>query len=75
MLRDDALTLAHDIASKSPDAIRAGKQLLNSASLVSLADGLRLEERLQLSLIGKPNQLEAVQANMEKRAPRFRDGE
>ena len=58
-------------AGKSPDAIRAGKRLLNSAGLVSLAEGLRLEETLQLSVIGKPNQLEAVQANMQKRPPRF----
>jgi len=70
---DDALTLAREIAAKSPDAIRAGKQLLNSAGLVSLAEGLSLEERLQLSLIGKPNQMEAVQANVQKRAPSFRD--
>jgi len=30
---------------------------------------------LQLSLVGKPNQMEAVQANMQKRAPQFRDPE
>ena len=69
----DALALAHEIAAKSPDAVRAGKRLLNQAGLVSLADGLRLEESLQLTLIGTPNQVEAVQANMEKRTPRFKD--
>ena len=73
--REDALALAREIAGKSPDAIRAGKRLLNSAALVSLAEGLRLEETLQLSVIGKPNQLEAVQANVQKRAPRFNDPE
>jgi enoyl-CoA hydratase/carnithine racemase len=73
--REDALALAHQIAAKSPDAIRAGKRLLNSAGVLSVADGLRLEETLQVSLIGKPNQLEAVQANMQKRAPQFRDPE
>jgi enoyl-CoA hydratase/carnithine racemase len=73
--REEAFALARDIAAKSPDAIRAGKRLLNEAGLLGLADGLRLEESLQLGLIGKPNQLEAVQANLEKRAPRFSDPE
>jgi enoyl-CoA hydratase/carnithine racemase len=73
--REDALALAREIASKSPDAVRAGKQLLNSAGLLGLAEGLRLEESLQLPLIGKPNQMEAVQANLEKRAARFKDPE
>jgi enoyl-CoA hydratase/carnithine racemase len=73
--REDALALAREIAGKSPDAIRAGKQLLNSANLVSTGDGLRMEESLQRSLIGRPNQIEAVQANMQKRAPQFSDAE
>jgi enoyl-CoA hydratase/carnithine racemase len=73
--REAALALAREIAGKSPDAIRAGKRLLNSAGTVSVADGLRLEEELQLSLIGRPNQVEAVQANLEKREPRFSDAD
>jgi enoyl-CoA hydratase/carnithine racemase len=71
--RAAALALAREIAAKSPNAVRAGKRLLNSAGVLSVAEGLQLEETLQLSLIGKPNQLEAVQANMQKRAPRFSD--
>lgn len=70
---EDAMALAREIAGKSPDAIRAGKRLLNESGLLTLADGLRLEEELQRSLMGSPNQAEAVQANFEKRAPRFRD--
>jgi enoyl-CoA hydratase/carnithine racemase len=70
---DDALAMAREIAGKSPDAIRAGKRLLNAAVALSPEDGLKLEETLQLSLIGSPNQLEAVQANMAKRAPEFAD--
>jgi enoyl-CoA hydratase/carnithine racemase len=73
--REAALELAREIASKSPDAIRAAKQLLNDAGLVSLAEGMALEERLQASLIGRPNQVESVRANLEKREPRFRDPE
>jgi len=69
----DAMALAREIAGKSPDAVRAAKKLLNTALLGSVADGLRLEAELQATLIGKPNQLEAVRANLEKREPRFRD--
>lgn len=72
---EDALALAQQIAGKSPHAIRAGKRLLNEAVMGSVASGLKLEESLQLGLIGSPNQLEAVQANMAKRTPEFRDVE
>ncbi len=70
---EEAMKLAREIASKSPDAIRAGKKLLNASRLVSVAEGLKLEAELQHSIIGQPNQVEAVMANMEKRDPKFRD--
>lgn len=70
---DDALALAREIAGKSPDAIRAGKRLLNQTGVVSTADGLLAEERAQIPLLGSNNQLEAVGANMAKRAPKFSD--
>ncbi|MFI5317449.1 MAG: enoyl-CoA hydratase-related protein, partial [Myxococcota bacterium] len=70
---DDALALAREIAGRSPDAVRAAKRLLQQTWQSSVADGLKLEEELQRSLIGKPNQLEAVRANFEKRAPKFAD--
>jgi enoyl-CoA hydratase/carnithine racemase len=73
--RDAALALAREIAQRSPSAIRAGKCLLNASVTASLDDGMRLEERLQRELIGSPNQLEAVQANLEQRPPRFTDPE
>jgi enoyl-CoA hydratase/carnithine racemase len=68
---DDALALAREIAGKSPDAVRAAKRLLQQAWQGSIEEGLRLEEELQRSLIGRPNQIEAVRANLEKRAPKF----
>jgi enoyl-CoA hydratase/carnithine racemase len=70
-----ALDVAQQIAAKSPDAIRAAKRLLNASVHGSLEDGLRLEERTQLSLLGRPNQLEAVYAGLEKRPARFSDPE
>jgi enoyl-CoA hydratase/carnithine racemase len=71
--RDVALAAARDIAGRSPHAIRSAKRLLNSAGLVSLEEGLALEEKLQRGVLGTPNQLEAVRANLEKRSPVFRD--
>ena len=68
-----AMGLAREIAAKSPDAVRAGKSLLNQAVRTTLEDGLKLEETLQKSLIGTPNQVESVQANMQKRPPAFKD--
>lgn len=73
--REAALEMAREIASKSPHAIRAAKKLLNEAGLTDVASGLELESKLQLSLIGRPNQVEAVKANLEKRLPRFEDPE
>jgi enoyl-CoA hydratase/carnithine racemase len=71
--RAEALALAREIAGKSPDAIRAAKRLLNEVSELSDAEGLVRETVEQLALIGGTNQVEAVKANLEKRAPAFRD--
>lgn len=68
---EEAMALARTIAEKSPDAIRAGKKLLEDAWHDNAANGLSLEEKLQLSLIGSTNQVEAVKANFEKRSPIF----
>jgi enoyl-CoA hydratase/carnithine racemase len=73
--REDAFALAREIAARSPDAVRAAKRLLDGAFQGSVAEGLRLEEEVQRSLLGRPNQVEAVRANLERRAPRFRDPE
>lgn len=68
-----ATTLAHEIASKSPDAIRLGKRLLEESWRADEATGLALEAKLQGHLIGSPNQQEAIRANFEKREPKFED--
>jgi enoyl-CoA hydratase/carnithine racemase len=73
--RDDAMALAREIAARSPDAVRAAKALWNQALEGSIEEGLRLEEKLQRTLMGRPNQLEAVKAGMAKREPEFRDPE
>ena len=73
--REEALAFAREVAGKNPDAIRAGKRLLNL-----MADGdqhaILVEESVeQTALIGSPNQVEAVRASLEKRAPNFVDGD
>lgn len=73
--RESALDMAREIAAKSPDAIRAAKKLFHESWVGTRAEGFKLEETLQRSLIGSPNQIEAVQANLEKRDARFRDVE
>lgn len=67
----EALRMAHEIAGKSPDAIRAGKRLLNASLAHSAAELLIAESVEQQALIGSPNQVEAVKANIERRAPQF----
>ena len=72
----EAMALAEEIAGKSPHAIRAAKQLLERAYLIDDdAEGLELEEDLQRGLVGTPNQIEAVQSNMQKRPAVFADPE
>lgn len=69
----EAKALADTIATKNPHAIRAAKALFERAPALGVAEGLALETELQLPLLGSKNQLEAVQANMQKRAPVFDD--
>ena len=66
-----ALALAETIAGQSPDAVRGVKRLFNEAWTCSAAEALRLEEQLQISIIGRPNQMEAVRAGMAGETPRF----
>jgi enoyl-CoA hydratase/carnithine racemase len=68
-----ALQAAREIAAKSPDAIRAAKRLLNAAPVSDVAAGLIAESVEQQALIGSPNQLQAVMANLGKREPGFAD--
>jgi enoyl-CoA hydratase/carnithine racemase len=71
--RAEALAVAHEIAGKNPHAIRGSKRLLNAAGVIDPASGLMQESVEQIALIGSPNQVEAVKANLEKRAPAFTD--
>jgi enoyl-CoA hydratase/carnithine racemase len=70
---DDALALAREIAGKSPHAIRGIKRLLNAAPGRSFAEQFADERSTIGSLIGSPNQAEAVKAYFEKRPADFTD--
>jgi len=70
---EEALALAKEIATKSPDAIRTAKRLLDGATGVDLTTGLRREAEAQKAVLATPNQMEAVMAHMQKREPSFRD--
>lgn len=71
--RADALKLAAEIAGKNPDAVRAGKRLFNLVADADQKTILLHESKEQGALIGSPNQVEAVMANMQKRAANYSD--
>ena len=71
--RGEALAFAQELAGRNPDAIRAGKRLLNLAADADQAEILLQESLEQTALLGTPNQIEAVMANLQKRAPVFSD--
>jgi enoyl-CoA hydratase/carnithine racemase len=66
-----AFKVAREIASRSPDAVRAAKRLLNLAATSDVATGLTAETAEQAALLGTPNHIEAVRSNLEDRAPRW----
>jgi enoyl-CoA hydratase/carnithine racemase len=68
-----AMALAKEIAGRSPHAIRGAKRLLNMAHDADPRAMLEAETEEQIKVIGQPNMMEAVAANMAKRAPVFED--
>ena len=72
---DDALVLAREIAGRSPDAVRGTKALFNRLFAADATDQFAEERRVIGGLVGRTNQVEAVMANFEKRAPLFVDPE
>jgi len=68
---EEALKVAAEIANRNPAAIRAAKRLLNNAPFEGAAETLLAESVEQDAIIGSPNQVEAVMANLEQREPKF----
>ncbi|MEP5569048.1 MAG: crotonase/enoyl-CoA hydratase family protein [Halioglobus sp.] len=70
---EDALALAEKIVNRNPDAVRAVKQVLNQSALVGVAEGLQQEAAASQGILGSSNQVEAISAKFERRAPCFSD--
>lgn len=68
-----AMEIAQAISNRNPHAIRGAKRLCNLVGHASDAELLLAETTEQLKVIRTPNQIEAVMANIEKRAPVFVD--
>jgi enoyl-CoA hydratase/carnithine racemase len=70
-----ALELAHDIATKSPNAIRGAKRLCNLAFDADPRTMLAAETAEQVKVIGQPPMMEQVAANIQKRPAHFADAD
>lgn len=68
-----SLALANKITQQSPDAIRATKKVISESHGLSVEEGLLLEAQVQDTLIGEPNQVEAVRAQLQGRPAKFID--
>jgi len=70
-LMADAETLALDLASKAPVALRFIKETVNKGLDLTLDQGLRLEADLYFLLHTTADRTEGVTAFLQKRPPRF----
>ena len=68
-----AMALAQDIASKSPNAVRAAKAIANRWWDATADQLLLAESHEQMKLMGTRNQKEAVMAGLERRKAEFVD--
>lgn len=71
--RAEALSVAAEIAQKSPHAIQAAKRLINQAPLASAAEQFASERSEIGRLIGSANQVESIGAFFEKRPAQFKN--
>ncbi|HTW27911.1 MAG TPA: enoyl-CoA hydratase [Acetobacteraceae bacterium] len=70
-LLPEVLKIAAKIAAQSPVAAMMAKEAVNRAFETTLAEGVRFERRLFLSLFGTAHQREGMAAFVEKRKPDF----
>ena len=70
----DAMTMAREIAGRSPDAVRGAKKLINLLANSGAAEQFAAERAIIGQLIGSANQAEAVMSHFEKRPPNFVSG-
>jgi enoyl-CoA hydratase/carnithine racemase len=70
----DAMTMAREIAGRSPEAVRGAKKLINLLANSGAAEQFAAERETIGRLIGTANQAEAVMSHFEKRPPNFESG-
>jgi enoyl-CoA hydratase len=70
-LRDEVMSVARSIASKSPAALRLGKQAANGIELLDVKNSYRYEQGFTLELYTTPDSQEARDAFVEKRDAKF----
>lgn len=70
-LIDAANALADHIASAPPNALRASKALLRTVERADLDECLKISAKFQAMLQMQPDHLEAIDALLEKRPPKF----
>ena len=70
----DAMTMAREIAGRSPEAVRGAKKLINLLANSGAAEQFAAERATIGQLIGTANQAEAVMSHFEKRPPNFKSG-
>ena len=67
-----ARELAEEIAGKSPSAIRGAKRLIEVAETAGRSEVLLAESREQVQVLGKPEQMEVIAAQMQGRKAVFK---
>jgi enoyl-CoA hydratase len=68
---DEALTLAEEIASRAPLAVRAAKRMVNQTYERTLTEGLMVEKQEFYNLFASEDQKEGMKAFTEKRRPHW----
>ena len=71
-LMDEAMTIAREIAAKSPVAVREVKRALNTIEEMPSRDGYRFEQTVTVALSKTEDAKEAQRAFIEKRKPEFK---
>jgi enoyl-CoA hydratase len=69
----ETMATAEKIASHSQPILMMAKETVNRAFETSLAEGIRFERRLFLSMFATEDQKEGMQAFIDKRKPQFRN--
>lgn len=69
---DEGLSLASEVATRPPVAVRYAKQAINAAFEMALTEGLAEERRLFYELFATEDQKEGMKAFLEKRKPEWK---